>query len=1354
MGNASFVQSSFLGGEWSPLAQGRVADPAYKHAMNVCLNGYPVEPGAWTRRQGFRYLAHTRGGAPAVLRDFDFTTTQPYQLEFTAGFVRFFAGLSLVTTQDTLVLDGITSATPGVVYSADTIPADWANGDTVIFAINSEPCTASLLCGRQFVIAALDTTNRHFTMLDAVTDAAIDGSGLWTAPSGTSDDTLRKVFELATPYTVDELDALRTVQDETTILVLHRAHQPRAISEGDGNPNPFQVAAQDFVDGPWLDINDTTTTLTTSGVSGSITVTASSTTGINDGDGFQTTDIGRLIRIQGAPAAWNSGVTYAKNVKVTGSDNNIYTSIAGGNINHDPTTDNSSTYWQISAETVDWTWLKITARANTTHVTATVMGDNLPAVVVTTVWRLGLFSDTTGWPSCGAYHEGRLWLSGIVGNRVDASKSNDHFNFSPTAPDGTVADDNAIAATFNSKEVNAIFWMITTEDGLICGTQGGEWRVKASSLDDPISPSTIQARRVSTYGCANVDPVNAGRNVFVQRDTRKVLAHEQVAVSKYSADNLTKYSDHLVTDGIAEIKWQQEPSLLLWSRTTTGGLVGAVFNRGTDQADDINGWFEVEIGSDRSVISISAGPSYDGLSDALYAVTNQTDDDEPDFGVHWVEYLMPRFDPAVEDWSAFFVDGGANPCCAQIKSVANGDGFDGLRIYGLWHLNGKTISPVVGGLDLGDRAVAGGFCDIAFSTDPDGKFTLAFLTALDGPDYGVFALGTTSYVLTPAPAPPVAANSLMAIVGGVFGTLTGSSGLQMMLDPDHDRALEKTAGGFVSGLYLYETTNGTPLLAHDDFDLFGPQQSWAVGVTYVIGDQVLGSDNELYTSKTNPNIGHNPAGGLDTVNWQDNGAGPGQRHTLSAIRMVYSRITQKAYAFIDGGNNSDTCRIDGPTLLGDLFTTTQPVNAISAAYHCVVSHLVSNSFSDFVVSESHDTLVHSSIAIQWGAGTTGQQGADLSVVYQGAPITEERAECCVGRSGLNDHSSFFVMGHKFFNGSDDAGALGFYEYFLQGLALDFEISIRPIAKVLPAAIDATWTHFDNVKGPMYDTTDHSLIFFAHTDDVVAVQFYLVKISALTGAVIWKTALDTLPSSPFTTIAKVPSQQDLLMTHLTKHRWVCFPYTTGNHNAYIFDLTDGSVTTQTFNAGYGNVSGGWYDEVSSSLTSYGTYSQSTGTVPNYIGTYLPAHSNAYSNKWNRIYFGNTFSSSKVYTEYSVPASIGFTYTSQGQLLRPDFGNDGGAQNGPAFGKTRRLHRFSAAWYRTRGVSMGTVFGKLLTEPLHDPGKSTIDAPTLYSGTISYTVTNDYSFNGQIAWEITRPYPATLLALGGFIETTDR
>jgi hypothetical protein len=53
MADASYDRSSFTGGEWSKLAQGRTERPDYVTALNVCFNGLPLESGAWTRRPGF-----------------------------------------------------------------------------------------------------------------------------------------------------------------------------------------------------------------------------------------------------------------------------------------------------------------------------------------------------------------------------------------------------------------------------------------------------------------------------------------------------------------------------------------------------------------------------------------------------------------------------------------------------------------------------------------------------------------------------------------------------------------------------------------------------------------------------------------------------------------------------------------------------------------------------------------------------------------------------------------------------------------------------------------------------------------------------------------------------------------------------------------------------------------------------------------------------------------------------------------------------------------------------------------------------------------------------------------------------
>jgi hypothetical protein len=154
MVSASFQQTSFLGGEWSRAAQGRMTDPNYKRGLATSYNSMPTETGAHTRRPGFRFLGITRHGAAAKLFQFDFSTVQPYQIVMTAGYLRMFAGLAPVIADDE---DGypvlnVSTATPAIVTSMPGLPAGWVTGDTVQFAINTEPCSCPALCNRDFTI--------------------------------------------------------------------------------------------------------------------------------------------------------------------------------------------------------------------------------------------------------------------------------------------------------------------------------------------------------------------------------------------------------------------------------------------------------------------------------------------------------------------------------------------------------------------------------------------------------------------------------------------------------------------------------------------------------------------------------------------------------------------------------------------------------------------------------------------------------------------------------------------------------------------------------------------------------------------------------------------------------------------------------------------------------------------------------------------------------------------------------------------------------------------------------------------------------------------------------------------------
>jgi len=55
-----------------------------------------------------------------------------------------------------------------------------------------------------------------------------------------------------------------------------------------------------------------------------------------------------------------------------------------------------------------------TGTGTSAGVNVQILGDALLYTTAIRVWRLGLYSDANGWPTCGTWHEGRLWLSGVV----------------------------------------------------------------------------------------------------------------------------------------------------------------------------------------------------------------------------------------------------------------------------------------------------------------------------------------------------------------------------------------------------------------------------------------------------------------------------------------------------------------------------------------------------------------------------------------------------------------------------------------------------------------------------------------------------------------------------------------------------------------------------------------------------------------------------------------------------------------------------------------------------------------------------------------------------------------------------
>jgi len=403
-------------------------------------------------------------------------------------------------------------------------------------------------------------------------------------------------LEIATPWSAAEIFAIQIAQSADVLYLVHPDHAPRKLSRTSHVDWTLEEIA--FLDGPYLDDNGTATTLTPSATSGSATVTASATAGINGGQGFLATDVGRLVSLK------------------QGSQ---------------------------------WGWGRITARASATQVTVAVEAA-FASTAATAVWRLGLWSDTTGFPATVTFYEQRLIFAGTRDHpqRIDGSRIADFERFTPGAN-----DDDAFAFTLAADQVNVIRWL-NAGQSLLIGTVGGEWQMRTSASDAPITPGNVQVKRQTTYGSAPLQPHRVGSAVlFLQRAGRKVreLAYSFEADSLVAPD-MTLLAEHLTGEGIADMTFQQEPDPVLWCVRGDGVLLGMTYER----SQDVVAWHRHHLGGrDAAVESVTAIPSPAEGEDRLWIAARRTVG-----GVtrRTIELKELAFGAATDQADAFFVDGG------------------------------------------------------------------------------------------------------------------------------------------------------------------------------------------------------------------------------------------------------------------------------------------------------------------------------------------------------------------------------------------------------------------------------------------------------------------------------------------------------------------------------------------------------------------------------------------------------------------------------------------------------------------------------------------------------------------------
>lgn len=405
--------------------------------------------------------------------------------------------------------------------------------------------------------------------------------------------------------------------------------------------------------------------------------------------------------------------------------------------------------------------------------TMTVLGAPLPSTAIIETWQLGAYSDAIGWPTCGTYHEGRIWLNDPAGNVINGSVSDAAvdmslgISFAPTAADGTVSDSNGIRYVLNAPDNNIIFWMQPDLQGIIVGAQGGEWLVQATTQNAPLTSTNMQAHRVTRVGCANIEPRRTElTTVFVQKLQRKTIEYfADVFSGKFTAPNLNEMSKHLTIGGIEELAYQQELMPTIWARLATGQLIGAAYKRDTlfsSQGPKFCGWHRHTLGSGRTVQSITVGPDQTGNLEALMMTTKDAN------GLFHVELMAGMSDEAVTLNTAWHVDSAIIPSSAQVNAATLGNPYGTLTLNGLWPLNGSTVMVWAGGLDCGNYVVSNGSITVPFGDSiaqgpGGGLFTQALYNS------GIQILVGFDYTSQGQQLPPVDPRETGAQVGVAFG---------------------------------------------------------------------------------------------------------------------------------------------------------------------------------------------------------------------------------------------------------------------------------------------------------------------------------------------------------------------------------------------------------------------------------------------------------------------------------------------------------------------------------------------------------------------------------------------------------
>jgi hypothetical protein len=745
----------------SRLALARIDFERTELSASVMTNWMPRVLGSMMLRPGAAYVGATDSNNQAVFIPFVFSNSDTALIECTNNKLRFWESDSLVTRPavTAAVTNGdFTTDLTGWTDADDSgATSSWSNGKLALtgdgfnYAKRYQEVTvneASTVHALRIVItrgpvnlkvgtSAGDDSYISTSLDEGTHSLAFTPSGnffiqfehnkKWAGLVDSVAVEANGVMEITSTWAAADLDNLRyrDSQSGDIIFVACAGQQQRKIERrGAGS---WSYVKYQTTDGPYRNINTTTTTIAPSALTGYVTLTASKPL-------FESTHVGALFRIGSIgqqvseAVAADPGVDlWTNSIRVVGVDASRKFLIEASNIDGTGTTitvqrsvdndsswadvesyttdqnkvwddllDNQIIYYRIGIKNGDYSsgtaFMRLTYSAgsidgvvriesvtNSTTAAGPVLVD-LGVLAASDYWWEGQWSDYRGWPTAGAFYEGRLWWAGkdkINGSITDSFYSFDDLEEGDSAP---------ISRSIGSGPVDTINWILPSKT-LLVGADGAVFSARSNSFEEPLTRTNFNLRRVDTQGCLGVQAVDIDNTgIFVQASGQRVYEMKyDTSNFDYGAIDLTAIVPELCDAGIAKVVEQRQPDTRIHFVLEDGTV--AILVR--ESTEEVKCWLKYE--TDGTVEDAVVLPGTE--EDEVYYIVNRT------VNSGTVRYL--------EKWAKESeCKGAAINKLADCHYIYSGGATT--TITGLSHLEGETVAVWGNTKDLGTYTVASG----------------------------------------------------------------------------------------------------------------------------------------------------------------------------------------------------------------------------------------------------------------------------------------------------------------------------------------------------------------------------------------------------------------------------------------------------------------------------------------------------------------------------------------------------------------------------------------------------------------------------------------------------------------------